>query len=242
MPAAPQHISANLASVHVRIAEACERAGRAAADVRLVAVTKSVDLRPIRALREMGVRDLGESRPRQLAERAGQFPDVTWHQVGRVQRNKLRKLLPCADWIHSVDRERLVHAIAQEHHRAVAHHNLLGESAPAIPKLLVEVNVAREDAKTGLSPDGLEAVLAACAQENLAVEGLMTMAPWDVPEAARRRVFASLRALRDKALERGWARALPELSMGMTDDFEEAVLEGATIVRIGRALFAEVTV
>jgi hypothetical protein len=203
--------------------------------VRLIGVTKTVGVDEIEALYGAGVRDVGENRPQQLEKRAGEVaascPDLNWHLIGHLQRNKIRKVWPLAACIHSLDSERLARALGKERQKRQKQ-----DEADA-PACLVEVNVAGESQKTGLQVDDLEAVLAACRGAQLPVRGLMTMAPFDIPEPEQRRTFAALRELRDVALTRGWAESLPELSMGMTDDFEAAIKEGATMVRIGRALF-----
>ncbi len=232
-------IARNLDDVRGRIAEACARAGREPSEVRLVAVTKSVGMEEVRALVELDATDIGENRPLELVRRAQAAADrerIHWHLVGHLQRNKIRKMLPFVAWIHAVDSVRLVRALAQEVRRAAA-------SGPptlaAPPQMLIEINTAQEVQKTGLAPAQLEAVLTACREEGLAPRGLMTMAPYGAPADELRALFGGLGELRDRAVARGWAEALPELSMGMTDDFEIAVEEGATMVRIGRALFHE---
>ena len=226
-----ESIAANVSAVRERMAAACARAGRKPEDVRLVAITKSVGTAEILALHEAGVRDIGESRPQQLVQRAKELvePDVAWHLVGHLQRNKVRRIWPVAACIHTVDSIRLARALGLEKH---------GQSGDRRePQCLIEINMAQETQKTGLVAADLEEVLAACRESGLAVRGLMTMAPLGAGEAVLRRTFAGLRELRDKALANGWAEALPRLSMGMSNDFEIAIEEGATMVRIGRALF-----
>lgn len=227
-----ESIAANVSAVRERMAAACARAGRKPEDARLVAITKSVGTAEILALLAAGVLDIGESRPQQLVRRAEELvePNIAWHLVGHLQRNKIRRIWPVAACIHSVDSIRLALALGLEKR---------GQSGDRrSPQILIEINMAQETQKTGLVAADLEEVLAACRESDLAVRGLMTMAPLGAGEAVLRQTFAGLRELRDQALASGWAEALPRLSMGMSDDFEIAIEEGATMVRIGRVLFA----
>ncbi|MEX0700909.1 MAG: YggS family pyridoxal phosphate-dependent enzyme [Planctomycetales bacterium] len=222
-------LAANLGCLRDRIAAACARVDRPASSVRLVAVTKSAALEQVRQLTELGVWDLGESRPQQLLERAAQLPaGVRWHLIGHLQRNKARRILPLADCIHSVDSFRLLDALER-----------LAAELGAAPRVLLQINVSGESSKHGFDPADLERdwdSVRACRRVRIA--GLMTMAPHaDAPERSRP-VFRALRELRDRlASISGGALPLVELSMGMTGDFEPAIEEGATIVRIGSALF-----
>jgi hypothetical protein len=228
MDSVTSRIAANYAGVVERIAAACRCAGRAPSEVRLVAVTKSAQVAWIEALVALGARDLAESRPQRLCERAALIePPVHWHLIGQLQRNKVRKVLPIARWIHSVDSLPLLRRIDE----------VAGELAVR-PRLLLEVNVSGEAAKSGFQPHELaEAWPLVAAVSNVEVAGLMTMAPlFDSPEAARP-VFAALRAFRDQLKMRDPACELPELSMGMSGDFEAAIEEGATMVRVGSSLF-----
>jgi len=224
-----QVIDRNLRSVTERIAEACRRAGRPPGSVALVAVTKYARPEWIPALVERGVVRLGENRPQQLVARAAALRlNVEWHLIGPLQRNKVRKVLPVASLIHSVDSLRLLEAID----RVAAELSL-----PA--RVLLEVNLSREPQKHGFDPQQLVNEFALLAgMRHVQIAGLMTMpARSDDPRAARG-LFAQLRALRDQL--RGLAPpgvSLPELSMGMTADFEVAIEEGATLVRIGSALW-----
>jgi PLP dependent protein len=221
-------IAANYAHVSGQIAGACRRAGRLASDVRLIAVTKSAEIGWIESLLGIGVHDLAESRPQQLCERALLLEkSVCWHLVGHLQRNKVRKVLPAASWIHSVDTLPLLRRLD----------DVAGELGLR-PRLLLEVNVSGETGKSGFQPNELVAAWSAVtAVSNVDIAGLMTMAPWaESPEAARP-VFSGLRALRDQLTASPSTVALPELSMGMSGDFEVAIEEGATLVRIGTSLF-----
>jgi PLP dependent protein len=221
-------IADNYARVSKRIEEACRRVGRRSSEVRLVAVTKSADIRSIQALLTLGVRDLGESRPQKLCERAELLDQaVEWHLIGHLQRNKIRKVLPATSWIHSVDSLSLLRRL-----------DVVAGELGLRRKVLLEVNVSGEKAKGGFEPSELLDVgPAVFAASHVEIAGLMTMAPWtDSPEAARP-VFSGLRAIRDQLRQISSAAVLPELSMGMSGDFEVAVEEGATLVRVCTSLF-----
>lgn len=241
-------IQKNLRLLRERIARACDRADRDPDEVRLVAVTKSVGMAEIEALYDAGVRDVGENRPQQLWERRAAFeakhgtpgdrhgvPSSTprvlqWHLIGHLQTNKLNRTLPQVDLLHALDRSRLIEAIAARESS--------GATAGAAPvRALLQVNVSAEPQKHGFAPADVAAALAATEQvQTLQIEGLMCMAPFDAAPDASRAIFRRLRELRDDpALSRYLVGR--ELSMGMSGDFEVAVEEGATLVRIGRALF-----
>ncbi len=205
-----------------RIGAACARVGRDPADVTLVAVSKTATDAQVLACHEAGHRDFGENRAAELAERAPRLPsDIRWHFIGRLQGNKVRRVRPVTHMLHSLDRPDLVTYWAK------------GPGLP--PPVLVQVNAAGEDQKAGVAPDETAALVERAASLGLRVSGLMTMAPLvDDPEAVRP-VFRTLARLRDTIAERH--PMVTELSMGMTDDFEVAVEEGATILRVGRAIF-----
>jgi pyridoxal phosphate enzyme (YggS family) len=232
MPTPPERIAANLAAVRERIAAAARAAGRDPAEVRLVAVTKYVDAATTRLLAEAGCLDLGESRPQLLWDKAEQLHDlpIRWHLIGHLQRNKIRRTLPFVHLIHGVDSLRLLEELDREQ-------AALAERPPL--SVLLEVNVGGEAAKHGFTPDEVPPLVDALARcEHLQVQGLMAMARLTDDADAARADFARLRALRDR-LRREWSGrfALDELSMGMSGDFEAAIAEGATLVRIGSALF-----
>ena len=223
MPTDPAaQIAANVAGIRVRIARAAERAGRDPAAVGLVAVTKYTGPGGIRAAYDAGLREFGENRVADAAAKLAELEDIRssmiWRLIGHLQRNKARAALGLFDIIDSVDSERLAERID-------------GLASSPIPVLL-EVNVSREPAKHGFGLAEIdEAARRIERRSNLEIRGLMGMAPQvDDPGEAR----PYFRALREKAESLG----LTELSMGMTGDFEVAVEEGATMVRIGRAIFA----
>jgi len=220
-------IPARLSAVHRTIDEACERAGRARGSVLLVAVSKGKPAEMIRAAYAAGQRDFGENYVQELEAKAEALRDlsgVRWHAIGQLQRNKAKQVVRRAQVIHAVDREELAAELGR---RAVA----AGVSVDA----LVEVNISGEASKGGCTPGALGVLLAAMRGiAGLKVRGLMTIPPASEDPEAARPVFAALRALRD---QHGGASALPELSMGMTHDYPIAVEEGATMVRVGTAIF-----
>ena len=222
-------VSHNLDGVLARVRRAESRAGRPEGSVTLVGVTKTASVPAAAALLRAGCLHLGENRPEQLAERAADplLAGAVWHLIGTYQRRKVRDTLAHVDVLHALDGTDLATTVSQ---RAAA----LGRTVTAF----VQVNVSGEASKQGFSPDALDAAwpaLLACA--HLRIEGLMTMAPLDADDATLHRVFADTRRLRDRFATT--ERPLPSLSMGMSGDFEIAIAEGATHVRIGTALFAD---
>ncbi len=223
-------IAENLRRIEERIARAAEVAGRRADQVKLVAVTKYVGPEMVRHLVAAGCHLLGESRPQQLWQKVEVLSDlpVRWHLVGHLQRNKVRRTLPLVEMIESVDSLRLLETIdrvAAEQRRRV--------------QVLLEVNVSGEQAKHGFAVEAMDQVVVQLPNyRQVQVCGLMCMAALDGGLQAARRDFAALRNLRDRlqAVCPQQVR-LDELSMGMSGDFEAAIEQGATIVRIGSALF-----
>ena len=213
------------------VADAATRAGRDAASVTIVGVSKYVDAIVAANLIEAGCHDLGESRPQQLVEKFDsiQTPScpVRWHMIGNVQRNKSKRVVEIADVIHSVDSIRLLETM-QRHASQQTH----------LPTCLIEVNISGEPDKHGFTPQQLRLEMPDIlrCEGSIRVVGLMGMAGMDAKGDEARRQFASLRNLRDE-LAKTFAVPLPELSMGMSGDFVEAITEGATIVRIGSRLF-----
>jgi pyridoxal phosphate enzyme (YggS family) len=228
-------LAANLQQVRQRMHAVCLRSGRPSDAVRLVAVTKTAQVEWIRAFLQVAgsgpepVIDLGENRPQQLASRSRELPpSIRWHLIGHLQRNKVDLAVAHCSLVHSVDSERLLQALNAEAAKA-------GRRLP----ILLEVNVSGETQKHGFSPAELEARFESLVQNpHLDLQGLMTMAPFaDDPELARP-TFRGLRELRDRLVSRGIPGVhLPHLSMGMSGDFEAAIEEGATLVRVGSALW-----
>lgn len=226
----PDRLAANLADVRRRIAAAASASGRRAEDVRLIAVSKYVGPELTAALVAAGCHDLGEARPQDLWTKAAALAGqpVHWHLIGHLQRNKIRRTLPLVEWIHSVDSLRLLAALDEEAAQ-------LGRPI----RILLEINVSGEPAKHGFAPAELPTALETAAQrKHVQVAGLMGMAALEGGLAAAERDFALLRALRDRALGDCPPNVrLDELSMGMSHDYEIAIRHGATMVRVGSALF-----
>ncbi|MEW6142472.1 MAG: YggS family pyridoxal phosphate-dependent enzyme [Chloroflexota bacterium] len=219
------NITANLARLNERVARACGRCGRSPSEVTVVAVTKTVPVPEIRAAFSAGIRQFGENRVQEAETKFGRLTDlrkeITWHMVGRLQMNKARKAVEMFDTIQSVDSARLAEVLNRR----------AGERLP----IFLEVNVSGEATKGGFEPhDVAKAVKIINTLPNLKLRGLMTIAPIVSEPGEARPYFRRLRQLRDDL-------GLKELSMGMTDDFEAAIEEGATIIRIGRAIFGERT-
>jgi len=221
----PDSLADNYRRVSTRIAEAAERAGRDPEDVRIVAVTKTIPIPRIRDALGLGLHTFGENRVQEALPKiaALEGEDCEWHLIGHLQTNKAKFVPRRFAMIQSIDNVRVVEALAT---RAAEE---LG--------VLVEVNAAEESQKTGVAPTETEAVARAVqSSANLRLKGLMTMAPLTQDPESVRPVFRRLRELRDDLSQR-LGIALPELSMGMTDDYPVAVEEGATMLRLGRALF-----
>lgn len=219
----------NVETIRGNMAAAAARAGRRAEEATLIAITKYVDAGLARALVELGIQDLGESRPQELWKKAEALSDlsVRWHLVGHLQRNKLRRTLPLVHLLHSADSERLLDAIQEE-----------AAQQQRVVDLFLEINISGEENKTGMLPDLARALVVRAAHwPQLRIRGLMGMASLEGDAADNRREFAALRALRDEFGALATASELRELSMGMSGDYEIAIEEGATFVRVGSAFF-----
>jgi pyridoxal phosphate enzyme (YggS family) len=222
-------LAARLAAVEERLRAACRRAGRPRGDVTLVAVTKTVPVAVAALLPGLGVPDLGENRPQELWRKAAALPGtVRWHLIGHLQRNKVERTLPLVYRIHSVDSLRLLHALEGE-----------AGGRPEPVEVLLEVNASREASKHGFAPEEVPTLAPTLTRlRHVCVGGLMTMAAYEEDPERCRPTFAALRGLRDRLrAELGPAHPLGQLSMGMSRDFETAVEEGATLVRLGTVLF-----
>jgi pyridoxal phosphate enzyme (YggS family) len=224
-----ERLKANLAVVRQRIEDAARKSGRDASAIRLIAVTKYVDEQTTRALIEAGCQDIGENRPQMLWDKAAKLADieVNWHMIGHLQRNKVKRTIAVASLIHSADSLRLLNAI-----------DLAGQENNQIVPVLLEVNVSQEAAKHGFAPPELPAALDHVAGlQHIAVKGLMCMAGLAGDKQDARREFAQLRELAESHQANLAAKVrLAELSMGMSGDFEIAIEEGATMVRVGSLL------
>lgn len=212
----------SLADVTARVEAACERAGRSPDEVTIVAVSKEQPLAAIEDLYATGHRDFGENRADELAEKAAQLPgDIRWHFVGHLQSNKSRVVRPVASYLHSLDRDSLAKAW------------LKGAGEP--PPAFVQVNIGREPQKSGADPDEAAGAVERFTNLGIPIVGLMAILPIVAEPEQARPYFRHLARLRDEIA--ATAPEVGELSMGMTDDFEVAVEEGATIIRVGRAIF-----
>ncbi len=222
-------IEANIARVRARIAEAARRGGRQPESVQLVAVTKTVGPERIRQAVACGLRVFGENRVQEARAKVSEVPGASWHLIGSLQRNKVKEALRLFEVIHSVDSVGLAEELSR---RSMERGNRRAE-------VLLQVNISQEPQKHGVAPQEVERAVAAVLEfPGLRLRGLMGIAPLaETPEAARPS-FRRLRELRDRLGEAFPEAGVCELSMGMTDDFEVAIEEGATIVRVGRALFA----
>ena len=224
-------IAANVAHIRERIAAAAQAAGRNPAEIKLVAVSKYVDAATAALLVDADCRSLGEARPQQLWEKAAapELADVEWHLIGRLQRNKIRRTLSLASLIHSVDGERLLAAINDE-----------AATLGMTSRVLLDVNCSGDATKQGFTADEVRALLPALPNyAHLEVAGLMTMASLDGDDAVAQANFSALHTLRDELARNAPPNVkLQELSMGMSGDFEIAIAEGATLVRVGSSLFA----
>lgn len=227
-------VAERLLAVRSRIAAAAARAGRGPEDVILIGISKTMPAARVQAAVDAGLTDIGENRVQEAEEKIhivhpAKVP-LTWHLVGHLQANKARRALALFPWIHSIDSIPLAEKLDR----------LAGELSVR-PSVLIEVNIAAEPTKNGVMPEALGPVLEAFGRlSHLKAAGLMAvppvLAPGAGPDASRPR-FKALAVLRDTWRARGYD--LPALSMGMTDDFEVAVEEGATHVRVGRAIFGE---
>ncbi len=221
----------NIQSVMKRIGDAAERSNRDAAEITLIAVSKTVTEAMIREAYACGLRIFGENRPQQLEGKASMLADlkdIQWHMIGHLQRNKVKSVLPVAALIHSVDSLRL----AEELNR---HSIERGCETP----ILLEVNISGEQSKFGFAEqEALDACRFIATMQGIVVKGLMTMAPFAADPDETRPVFTRVRQLADFIRDQAITRIeMSVLSMGMSNDFEIAIEEGATMVRIGTALW-----
>ena len=216
------------------VSQAAARTGRSASAVRIIGVSKYVDAETTIALRAVGCEDLGESRPQLLLEKVAAFESpaedetrpVCWHMIGNLQRNKAKRVVEVADVIHSIDSVRLLVAVGE-----------YATQSGRTPKVFIEVNISGESDKHGFGEKQLMDVWPEVMRvSTVPVVGLMGMAGLEAKGDDARRQFAALRSLRDKITAKH-GTCLPELSMGMSGDFEEAIREGSTMVRIGSRLF-----
>ncbi|HXM32890.1 MAG TPA: YggS family pyridoxal phosphate-dependent enzyme [Chthoniobacterales bacterium] len=226
-----EQIAENLERVRAQIADAAKKSGRSLDDIELVAISKTHEAEKVRAAFDAGQQLFGESRVQEARAKIPLLPSaLRWHFVGRLQKNKIRHALPLFELFHSVDSL----ALAREMNR-------IADEEGRHPRVLLEVNVAGEGSKIGFAPDALRAEMEALLElPRLTIEGLMTIPPFAAEAEASRRYFVALRELRDQFAEQ-LQIALPQLSMGMSGDFAIAIEEGATLVRVGTAIFGKRT-
>ena len=224
-------IRENLDSIETRIRMACERSGRARSSVHLIAVTKTKPLEMLREAYDAGQRDFGENKVQEICRKKPELPDdLRWHMIGHLQRNKVRQLIGQTVLIHSVDSYRLAETISAE-----------AVKAQIVMPVLIEVNAAKEDSKYGVMPENTEELVRAVSGlPGIHVEGLMTIAPYTDDPETNRPYFVLLRQLAvdidNKCIDNV---SMGKLSMGMTGDFEVAIEEGATHIRVGTGIFGE---
>ena len=220
-----QEIASGLREVRDRVADAAKRSSRAPDSIRLVLASKTQPIDAIRAAYDAGARDFGENYVQEAVSKREQLPglNATWHLIGHLQTNKIKLAANTFDIIQTLDSIRLADALARS-------------GSPSM-RVLIEVNLGAEASKSGIAIGDAEKLIES-ARDKLEIEGLMTIAPQSKSVGDARRYFAELRELRDR-LVASTGLALSELSMGMTEDFEMAIEEGATMVRIGRAVFGE---
>lgn len=221
----------NYLAVEEKVKEACRRAGRSRDEVTLIAVSKTKPMSMIEELLPLGVVDFGENKVQELTAKEEALPShIRWHMIGHLQRNKVKYIVDKAYLIHSVDSLRLAEAVSQE-----------AVKKGVTANILIEVNVAGEDSKFGVAPEETAALAEAISKlPNIAVKGLMTIAPFVENAEENREVFRNLRKLSVDIEEKKFNNVtMAVLSMGMTGDYEVAIEEGATMVRVGTGIFGE---
>lgn len=221
----------NLQNVEKCVQEACERANREREEVTVIAVSKTKPISMLKEIYDEGVRNFGENKVQELTEKYEQLPqDIKWHMIGHLQRNKVKYIVDKVELIHSVDSVRLAETIEQE----AAKKNV-------IVNILLEVNVAEEESKFGLKIDEVLPVIEEIATfPHIRIKGLMTIAPYVENPEENRDIFARLRKLSVDINEKNIDNvSVGILSMGMTNDYEVAIEEGATMIRVGTGIFGE---
>jgi len=224
-------IGQRLERVRSQIVEAAKKCGRSPEEVELVAISKTHDAEKVRAVLDAGQQVFGESRVQEARAKIPLLPSsARWHFVGRLQKNKIRHALPLFELFHSIDSLELARDM-----------NRIAEEEGLHPRVLLEVNVAGEGSKIGFAPDSVRAEMEKLLElSRLSIEGLMTIPPLAPEAEASRKYFSALRDLRDQ-ISKQFQVNLPQLSMGMSDDFAVAIEEGATLVRVGTAIFGQRT-
>ena len=221
----------NLANVEKNIEQACKNAGRSRDEVTLIAVSKTKPVEMLQEIYDENIRDFGENKVQELCSKMGQLPsDIRWHMIGHLQRNKVKYIVGKVELIHSVDTYRLAEEI-----------NIQAKKQNVIVPILVEVNIAHEESKFGISAeDAILLVEEISKLENIRIKGLMTIAPYVENPEDNRLYFRKIKQLSVDINNKNFDNVdMSILSMGMTNDYEIAVEEGATMVRVGTAIFGE---
>jgi hypothetical protein len=224
------HIKSQLEEIRLRISRSAAKSGRNPGEVKLIAVSKTFPVEAVIEAYSAGQRLFGENRVQEMDSKSGQLPSgIEWHLIGHLQSNKAAGAVKVSHMVHAVDSEDLIARIDR-----------ISGDLRKKQKILLEINISKEDTKFGLRNEAEIFKCAECALKspNVEIIGLMTMAPYEAPECELRRIFSGLRELRNK-LETSFSTKLPELSMGMSGDYETAISEGATMVRIGTAIFGK---
>jgi hypothetical protein len=221
----------NLNDVEQRITQACERAGRKREEVTLIAVSKTKPVSDLEEIYAAGVRDFGENKVQELCSKIEVMPeDIRWHMIGHLQRNKVKYIIDKVALIHSVDSFRLAEEI-----------NIQAKKKQLVVPILVEVNIAEEESKFGVTrEDAIELVKQIATLDGVSIKGLMTIAPYVVDSEENRGFFRKIKDLSiDIATQNIDNVSMDILSMGMTGDYEVAIEEGATMVRVGTGIFGQ---
>ncbi|CAN5832116.1 YggS family pyridoxal phosphate-dependent enzyme [soil metagenome] len=226
-----ENLPERLREVRDRIDMALDRGGRVGAEVRIVAVTKTHPLAAVQAAREAGLSDMGENRVQEMEEKAlaSEGESLRWHLIGPLQRNKVKRALPLISLLHSLDSMRLAQKISSE-----------ATEAGLTTRALVQVNASGEDSKGGFAPEELADSIGRMMElPSLELLGLMTMAPYTTDERVLRDTFSRVRVLGEELQQQVHGFRAQHLSMGMSNDYEIAVEEGSTLVRLGTVLLGE---
>lgn len=220
----------NIKEIQSRIEKAAARSGRPASEITLVAVSKTVDPEKVRLAYELGLRHFGENRVQELQQKIAVLPEASWHMIGRLQTNKVKDVVGQVKLIHSLDRWKLAEELEKR-----------GQQAGLEVPVLIEVNISGETQKAGFQASEVKALLESAGQfKSLRIYGFMTMAPLTGQAELSRPIFRELSDMKQELSKKSYTNVeFKHLSMGMSDDFEVAIEEGANIVRIGTALFKE---
>ncbi len=218
----------NIKEVQRRISESAKKVGRNPDEITLVAVSKTKPVRLIKEATQCGITQLGENRVQEVMEKFEHIDGAQWHLIGHLQKNKVKYIVDKVSLIHSVDSYELAKEIDKQ-----------AKKIGKIQEILIQVNISGEESKSGIEPENAEGVCRQVSElENVRIKGFMTMAPREADENELHKIFGGLKALMEEIKEKNIENVeLEELSMGMSGDYEIAVMEGATIVRVGTGIF-----